>query len=143
MRFRRAKETKRTEVRLRLTDTQWKEVTGFPNAPISLSRVAPSQVRLSAFTKIAVSILIFLLPVEGFVAWREDSGSWFMQALCELLLSSGSRLDLLTLLTLVTQKVAIDCESNCPSTPDYHRKKQIPSTITMLTRLLTFSPSRN
>jgi hypothetical protein len=132
------------EVRLRLTDIQWKEATEFPNVPISLSLVAPSQVRLSASAciKITVSILVFFFAsMEGFVAWREDSGSWFMQALCELLLSCGSRLDLLTLLTLVTQKVAIDCESNCPSSPDYHRKKQIPSTITMLTRLLTFSPS--
>jgi death caspase-1 len=84
-----------------------------------------------------------LISRKGFVAWREDSGSWFMQALCELLLSSGSKLDLLTLLTLVTQKVAIDFESNCPSTLSYHRKKQIPSTITMLTRLLIFTPSPN
>jgi hypothetical protein len=60
-----------------------------------------------------------------------------MQALCEILRRSGATLDLLTLMTLVAQKVATGFES-MSSDPQMHGNKQIPSTTTMLTRMVMF-----
>lgn len=61
-----------------------------------------------------------------------------MQALCDVLRRSGATLDLLTLMTLVAQKVATGFESQS-SDPTMHGNKQIPSTTTMLTRMIMFS----
>lgn len=62
-----------------------------------------------------------------------------MQALCEEFEANGYNYDILTLLTFVSRKVAIDFESNTPDTPHMHRQKQIPCVTTMLTRLLQFT----
>ncbi len=45
----------------------------------------------------------------GFYSWRNTTkGSWFMQSLCHELLKNGKRYDILTLLTFVCQRVAVD-----------------------------------
>ncbi|EDW81184.2 uncharacterized protein Dwil_GK11927 [Drosophila willistoni] len=78
--------------------------------------------------------------IPGFYAWRNQlQGSWFVQALCAELATNGKRLDILTLLTYVCQRVAIDFESYNPKIPAYNEKKQIPCIMTMLTRVLRFS----
>ncbi|XP_065348975.1 caspase-1-like isoform X2 [Cloeon dipterum] len=83
--------------------------------------------------------LISFSTVPGYYSWRNvNKGSWFMQALCEILRRSGTSLDLLTLMTLVSQKVAVGFESSS-SDPTMHGNKQIPSTTTMLTRMLIFT----
>lgn len=75
----------------------------------------------------------------GFYSWRNTTkGSWFMQCLCQELEQNGNKYDLLTLLTFVNQRVAIDFESNTPDNPIMHQQKQIPCITTMLTRLLRF-----
>jgi caspase 7 len=61
-----------------------------------------------------------------------------MQALCQELKQNGKKLDLLTLLTFVNQRVALDFESNTPDTAFMHAQKQIPCITTMLTRRLFF-----
>ncbi|XP_073814060.1 death related ICE-like caspase [Musca autumnalis] len=84
--------------------------------------------------------LIAYSTIPGFYSWRNTTrGSWFMQSLCAELTANGKRYDILTLLTFVCQRVAVDFESCTPDTPDMHQQKQIPCITTMLTRILRFS----
>lgn len=88
-------------------------------------------------------ILIAYSTVPGFYSWRNSSlGSWFMQSLCTELKTNGKAdgYDLLTLLTFVIQRVALDYESNCngPRTSHLHKKRQTPCVTHLLTRLLYF-----
>lgn len=84
--------------------------------------------------------LIAYSTVPGYYSWRNTTkGSWFMQSLCAELDENGKKLDILTLLTFVSQRVAYDFESNTPDTPTMHQQKQIPCTTTMLTRILKFN----
>ncbi|OXU23463.1 hypothetical protein TSAR_013311 [Trichomalopsis sarcophagae] len=88
--------------------------------------------------------LIAYSTVPGFYSWRNTTrGSWFMQALCLELKENGTRYDLLTLLTFVCQRVAIDFESNTPDNITMHQQKQIPCITSMLTRLVKFPPVQN
>jgi caspase-like apoptosis-related cysteine protease len=76
----------------------------------------------------------------GFYSWRNTTnGSWFVQALCCELQARGTSVDILTLLTFVIQRVALDYESNTPGNCTMHQQKQIPCVTTMLTRLLYFT----
>nr|ATX63067.1 caspase-1 [Locusta migratoria] len=87
--------------------------------------------------------LIAYSTVPGYYSWRNTThGSWFMQALCWELQRRGTKLDILTLLTFVCQRVAIDFESNTPNNDVMHRQKQIPCITTMLTRLLRFEEKK-
>lgn len=82
----------------------------------------------------------FLCSNEGYYSWRNTTrGSWFIQALCEELQQNAFTYDLLTLLTFVCQRVALDYESNTPDIPHMHRQKQIPCITSMLTRLVKFT----
>lgn len=63
-----------------------------------------------------------------------------MQALCEEFDEHGFTLDILTLLTFVNRKVAVDYESNVPDNSVMHQQKQIPCITYMLTRILRFAP---
>lgn len=79
------------------------------------------------------------LRLSGFYSWRNpDSGSWFIQALCEELDLHGRSRDLLTLMTFVNRRVAIEYQSYVPENEKFHAKKQIPSIVSMLTRLVYF-----
>uniref|UniRef100_A0A182N1J2 Caspase n=1 Tax=Anopheles dirus TaxID=7168 RepID=A0A182N1J2_9DIPT len=81
--------------------------------------------------------------IPGFYSWRNtQKGSWFMQSLCHELNQRGRKYDLMTLLTFVTQRVAYDFESNTPDIPLMHQQKQIPCTMSMLTRLLRFGEKK-
>ncbi|CAH2230190.1 caspase-1 [Pararge aegeria] len=83
--------------------------------------------------------LIAYSTVPGYYSWRNTTrGSWFMQALCEELRYSGTDRDILTLLTFVAQRVALDFESNTPDMPTMHQQKQVPCINSMLIRLLVF-----
>lgn len=82
--------------------------------------------------------LIICSSMPGYVSWRNETGSWFIQSLCEQLKANGKSYDIMKLLTLVNQKVAIDFESNNLD-PDLNNMKQIPCTTFMLTRTLTFN----
>ncbi|TGZ52875.1 Caspase-1 [Temnothorax longispinosus] len=64
-------------------------------------------------------------------------------ALCMELRDNGTHYDLLTLLTFVCQRVALDYESNTPDNMAMHQQKQIPCITTMLTRLVKFTSPRN
>ncbi|KAH0951016.1 hypothetical protein HN011_008887 [Eciton burchellii] len=88
--------------------------------------------------------LIAYSTVPGYYSWRNTShGSWFMQALCLELCENGTRYDLLTLLTFVCLRVALDFESNTPDNITMHQQKQIPCITSMLTRLVRFTSPKN
>jgi len=93
--------------------------------------------------KIVIHINSFVLTAvlfPGFYSWRNTTnGSWFVQALCWELQDKGTSVDILTLLTFVIQRVALDFESNTPGNQKMHQQKQIPCVTTMLTRLLQFT----
>lgn len=77
--------------------------------------------------------------LSGFFSWRNpDVGSWFIQALCEELDLHGRKRDLLSLMTSVNRRVAIEYQSYVPQNEKFHGKKQIPSIVSMLTRLVYF-----
>lgn len=79
------------------------------------------------------------LRFSGFFSWRNpDTGSWFIQALCEELDLHGRSRDLLTIMTFVNRRVAIKYQSYVPQNEKFHAKKQIPSIVSMLTRLVYF-----
>lgn len=84
--------------------------------------------------------LIAYSTIPGYYSWRNTTkGSWFMQSLCAEIHKNGKKYDILTLMTFVCQRVAIDFESNTPDTPIMHQQKQIPCVTTMLTRILKFA----
>lgn len=83
------------------------------------------------------------LRLSGFYSWRNpDTGSWFIQALCEELDLHGRSRDLLSLMTFVNRRVAIEFQSYVPENEKFHARKQIPSIVSMLTRLVYFPDKR-
>lgn len=84
-------------------------------------------------------IMVAYSTYDGFYSWRNpDSGSWFIQALCVELELHGRSRDLLSLMTFVNRRVAIEYQSYVPQNEKFHGKKQIPSIVSMLTRLVYF-----
>ncbi|CAJ1057958.1 caspase-3-like [Xyrichtys novacula] len=70
----------------------------------------------------------------GYYSWRNTSnGSWFIQALCEMLLHWSGKLELMQIMTRVNRKVATHFESSS-NLPGFSGKKQIPCIVSMLTK---------
>jgi len=85
-------------------------------------------------------LLIMYSTVPGYYSWRNPStGSWFIQALCDVLGKHHTNMDLLSMLTLVNHKVAYQFESFCPGQGDFDGNKQVPCITSMLTRKVYFS----
>lgn len=83
---------------------------------------------------------IFIPPPPGYYSWRNTmTGSWFMQALCEMISKYATELELLHIMTRVNHKVAVEFESVSTS-PGFHAKKQIPCIVSMLTKEMYFYP---
>jgi len=80
--------------------------------------------------------LIAYSSIEGFYSFRnKDTGSWFIQSLCEELNATDN---LLQILTRTTRRVTqLESDSDMIQ---YHTKKQVPSITSMLTRDLYFHP---
>ena len=86
--------------------------------------------------------LALLVSLTGYFAWRNSTrGSWFIQALVDVLRDNWKRMDLLSMMTRVSRKVAYDFESNA-SKEFMNRKKQIPCITSMLTRDVYFTPKK-
>ena len=82
--------------------------------------------------------LIAYSVVPGYYSWRNSTnGSWFMQAVIDIFNKYYEQLDLLTMLTLVNNSVAT-VESST-SDPRFNNKKQIPSCVNMLRKLVYFN----
>ncbi|XP_029034576.2 caspase-1-like isoform X2 [Osmia bicornis bicornis] len=85
-------------------------------------------------------IMIAYSTNDGFFSFRNvENGSWFIQALSEELTQNWRTRDLMRIMTSVTRRVAIDYISNVYDDETKDKKKQVPSVVTMLTRLVYFS----
>ncbi|XP_065922182.1 caspase-7-like isoform X1 [Magallana gigas] len=83
--------------------------------------------------------LIAYSVVPGYYSWRNSTnGSWFVQALSDVLKKHGQTMDLLTMMTRVNQIVANKFQSDT-SHPDMNEKKQIPCITSMLTKEVYFT----
>ncbi|XP_059202703.1 caspase-3-like [Centropristis striata] len=70
----------------------------------------------------------------GYYSWRNTAnGSWFMQALCEMMQRFSGELELMQIMTRVNRKVALSFESSS-NLPGFSGKKQIPCIVSMLTK---------
>ncbi|XP_035437070.2 caspase-1-like [Spodoptera frugiperda] len=88
--------------------------------------------------------LLVLSTVPGYYSWRDRKrGSWFIQALYEeLTYTAEDPIDILTLLTFVCQKVALNFVSYTKQV-DSNDKKQVPCFSSMLTRRLVLTKKSN
>ncbi|XP_040068353.1 caspase-1 isoform X1 [Ixodes scapularis] len=77
--------------------------------------------------------------VPGFYSWRNTTqGSWFVQSLCKVLQQRARNTDLLSMMTVVCRQVVLYYESSVPGDTVMDRKKQVPSIVSTLTRLVYF-----
>ncbi|PWA21617.1 hypothetical protein CCH79_00003038 [Gambusia affinis] len=77
--------------------------------------------------------------VPGYYSWRNPGrGSWFVQALCNVLSEFGKQLEIMQILTRVNYMVATSFES-WSEDPRFSEKKQIPCVVSMLTKELYFN----
>ncbi|KAM9363859.1 caspase-3a [Symphorus nematophorus] len=93
-------------------------------------------------TKIPVEadFLYAFSTAPGYYSWRNTmTGSWFIQALCDMISKYGNELELLHIMTRVNHKVAVEFES-VSNSPGFDAKKQIPCIVSMLTKEMYFSP---
>ncbi|XP_050517770.1 caspase-1-like isoform X1 [Diabrotica virgifera virgifera] len=89
---------------------------------------------------VEADFLIVYSTAIGYFSWRNPvKGSWFIQSLCDELKKKAFELDLLSILTFVSKRVALDCESNVPDIPSMHQQKQVPCIVSMLTRFIQFN----
>ncbi|XP_049628638.1 caspase-3-like [Suncus etruscus] len=76
----------------------------------------------------------------GYLSWRNDmDGTWFIQSLCSMLKLYADKLEFMHILIRVNQKVAKEYESFSTDVA-FHKKKQIPSIVSMLRKELYFTP---
>ncbi|KAI8797529.1 caspase-3 [Biomphalaria glabrata] len=76
--------------------------------------------------------------VPGYFAWRNSTrGSWFIQAVYDVIKTNWKTMDLLTMMTRVNKKVAYDFQSNA-NKEHMNNKKQIPCITSMLTKDVFF-----
>ena len=84
-----------------------------------------------------------MLCCLGFTSFRNpESGSWFIQALCQVLAQQSREEDLLSIMTTVSRRVAIGFESNTPQDSNMHQRKQIPCVTSLLTRKVYFKKNK-
>merc|ERR1712071_719533 len=84
--------------------------------------------------------MIAYSTIPGFVSWRDtEKGSWFISELCFVLCEKGKTEDLLSIMTTVSRRVAINFESDTPQDSHMHQRKQIPCVTSLLTRKVFFN----
>nr|XP_033799427.1 caspase-7 isoform X1 [Geotrypetes seraphini] len=87
---------------------------------------------------IEADFLFAYSTVPGYYSWRNPgNGSWFVQALCQVLSTYGRQLEVLQMLTRVNYLVANNFESWSEDSR-FCAKKQIPCVVSMLTKELYF-----
>lgn len=81
--------------------------------------------------------LLSYATTPGYVSWRNQArGSWYVDALVQVVYKHAPKEHLLDMLTMVNQKVATEYQSSSGA------KKQIPGPVTMLTKKLYFKPGK-
>lgn len=87
--------------------------------------------------------LIAYSTLPGFYSWRNtEKGSWFILALVQILREHHLHTDLLTMMTLVSHRVAYGFSSNA-ATLEQSGMKQVPCITSMLTRRVFFYPKKS
>ncbi|XP_064782045.1 caspase-3a isoform X2 [Oncorhynchus masou masou] len=92
-------------------------------------------------TKIPVEadFLYAYSTAPGYYSWRNtQTGSWFIQSLCEMIGKYSKELEVQHILTRVNHKVATEFES-ASNSPGFDAKKQIPCIVSMLTKEMYFT----
>lgn len=80
--------------------------------------------------------------ISGYYSWRNTAqGSWYIQSLIKILEAHREHRDLLSMLTMVNRKVAVEYESTS-SRADFNDKKQTPFVYTTLTHKLYLEPKK-
>lgn len=93
--------------------------------------------RVCLFEHLVYGLTCAALP--GYYSWRNPGrGSWFVQALCNVLNEFGKQLEIMQILTRVNYMVATSFES-WSEDPRFSEKKQIPCVVSMLTKELYFN----
>eukprot|EP00118_Oscarella_pearsei_P025070 m.307436 g.307436 ORF g.307436 m.307436 type:complete len:457 (+) comp42287_c0_seq1:41-1411(+) len=83
---------------------------------------------------VEADMLIAYATVPGYVSWRNSArGSWFVQALCDILTSFSHKEHLTDMLLRVNRRVATSFEAK-------GRRKQMPSPVVQLLKKLYFRP---
>ncbi|XP_063602964.1 caspase-1-like isoform X2 [Penaeus indicus] len=78
----------------------------------------------------------------GYFSWRNTvTGSWFVQSLCQVLSRATGNEDIMDLLTKTNMVLNSTFQSNCPSIPNLHGKKQTAFFESTLTAKLYLTPS--
>lgn len=91
-------------------------------------------------------LVIYYLPLMGYLfsdyySWRHpETGTWFIQCLCQVLEEEGQKSSLQDILTEVSRRVATDYESYNDLYVCQHEQKQVPQINSTLLRQVYFWP---
>ncbi|XP_046900348.1 caspase-3a isoform X1 [Hypomesus transpacificus] len=100
----------------------------------------PSDGNTTTRIPVEADFLYAYSTAPGYYSWRNtQTGSWFMQSLCDMISKYGKELEVLHIMTRVNHKVAVEFESVSNST-GFDAKKQIPCVVSMLTKEMYFTP---
>lgn len=84
--------------------------------------------------------MIAYSTLPGFYSFRNtEKGSWFINALVEVLHNYHHQLDLLSMMTIVSHRISYYFSSNAQA-PELTGMKQVPCITSMLTRRVFFQP---
>ncbi|XP_054164161.1 caspase-3-like [Oppia nitens] len=84
--------------------------------------------------------LIAYSSMSGFYSWRNQlDGSWFVSHLTDIIKRYHPMCDLLSMLTIINQRIAYKCASRCADNR-FNDKKQVSCVSHTLTRRIFFSP---
>lgn len=76
--------------------------------------------------------------IIGFVSFKNNLGSYFIQCLCDVLAEHAKNKHLMDMLTVVTRRIAFYFESSNDKDASKDRKKQVPYTTSTLTKYVKF-----
>ena len=86
---------------------------------------------------VEADMLLAYSTVPGYVSWRKkERGSWFIQALTEVLVDDSSKDDITHMMLTVNRKVATKFET------ERQRCRQMPSPVVQLLKKLYFHPGQ-
>lgn len=85
--------------------------------------------------------LVVYSTIEGFYSWRNvTDGSWFIQALCQVLSSQCKEgKDILSCMTVTARTVAFNFQSDVPTSLSMNEMKQVPCINSTLIRDVIFT----
>jgi hypothetical protein len=91
--------------------------------------------RMSALP-VEADMLLAYATVPGYVSWRNcERGSWFIQALTEVLVQDSAKEEITHMMITVNRKVATEFEAR-------GRRKQMPAPVVQLLKKLYFRPGK-